>query len=320
MASAMYVGVGGKAEKIKKLYVGVDGKARKVKKLYVGVNGKAQLVYIAESKFISYSGTYIAPTSTTTINGKKYNIYTLTKSGTLKFEGEALYWMCAGGGGGGTGSKDGSGGGGAGGYIKTGELEGGSYVITIGVGGDTDTDGTATKIGSLSAAGGKRGGGKKVPVTVQGYTYYIYEDGIGGDGASGGGCGAGSNFHDVGKGEGETTRPFGLSSMDAHSAGGAGGQFRGSGGHMLGGKGGSDGSDGLSGRVVESGSYFISGGEKGGGTGGGTTTINGYGRNATFYGSGGGGAGASSTFDSDEDNDGGKGYQGVVYIAIPVAA
>lgn len=45
MAKNIYVGVGGKARKVKQLYVGVAGKARKVKKAYVGVGGKARLVY-----------------------------------------------------------------------------------------------------------------------------------------------------------------------------------------------------------------------------------------------------------------------------------
>ena len=43
--SDLYVGVGGKARKVKKLYVGVNGIAREVKKLYVGVGGKAREVY-----------------------------------------------------------------------------------------------------------------------------------------------------------------------------------------------------------------------------------------------------------------------------------
>ena len=41
----LYVGVGGKARKVKKLYVGVNNIAREVKKLYVGVNGVARKVY-----------------------------------------------------------------------------------------------------------------------------------------------------------------------------------------------------------------------------------------------------------------------------------
>lgn len=47
MAKNIYVGVGGKARKVKQLYVGVGGKARKVKKVYVGVGGKARLVWAA---------------------------------------------------------------------------------------------------------------------------------------------------------------------------------------------------------------------------------------------------------------------------------
>lgn len=50
MAKNIYVGVGGKARKVKQLYVGVAGKARKVKKVYVGVGGKARLVWAAYVK------------------------------------------------------------------------------------------------------------------------------------------------------------------------------------------------------------------------------------------------------------------------------
>lgn len=45
MAKDVYIGVGGKARKVKNLYIGVGGKARKVKKAYVGVGGKARLFY-----------------------------------------------------------------------------------------------------------------------------------------------------------------------------------------------------------------------------------------------------------------------------------
>ena len=37
-----YIGVGGKARKVKAIYIGVGGKARKVIKAYIGVNGKAR--------------------------------------------------------------------------------------------------------------------------------------------------------------------------------------------------------------------------------------------------------------------------------------
>lgn len=46
MGKAMYLGVSGKARKVKKAYIGVDGKARKIKKMYIGdANGKARLFW-----------------------------------------------------------------------------------------------------------------------------------------------------------------------------------------------------------------------------------------------------------------------------------
>ena len=42
MTKAAYIGVDGKARKIKKGYVGVNGIARKIKKAYVGVGGVAR--------------------------------------------------------------------------------------------------------------------------------------------------------------------------------------------------------------------------------------------------------------------------------------
>ena len=45
MAKKAYIGVSGKARKVKKIYIGVSGKARKVKKGYIGVGGKARLFF-----------------------------------------------------------------------------------------------------------------------------------------------------------------------------------------------------------------------------------------------------------------------------------
>lgn len=42
MAKKSYIGIDGKARKIKKWYIGVDSKARKVKKAYIGVGGVAR--------------------------------------------------------------------------------------------------------------------------------------------------------------------------------------------------------------------------------------------------------------------------------------
>lgn len=54
MAKACYVGVGGKARKVKKIYTGVSDVARKVKKGYVGVGGVARPFYSAEQKLVYY--------------------------------------------------------------------------------------------------------------------------------------------------------------------------------------------------------------------------------------------------------------------------
>ena len=48
MAQKTYIGIDGKARKIKKCYIWVDSKARKVKKVYIGVGGVAQLVWSNE--------------------------------------------------------------------------------------------------------------------------------------------------------------------------------------------------------------------------------------------------------------------------------
>ena len=45
MAKGLFVGIGGKARKVKKIYVGIAGKARKVKKAYIGIAGKARLFW-----------------------------------------------------------------------------------------------------------------------------------------------------------------------------------------------------------------------------------------------------------------------------------
>lgn len=42
MAKGMYIGVDGKARKVKKMYIGVDGVARKIKKAYIGIGGVAR--------------------------------------------------------------------------------------------------------------------------------------------------------------------------------------------------------------------------------------------------------------------------------------
>lgn len=68
MAKGMYLGVSGKAQKVKKAYIGVDGKARKIKKMYIGdANGKARLCWSDGGTFI-VAGYYGSLTSDDGIN------------------------------------------------------------------------------------------------------------------------------------------------------------------------------------------------------------------------------------------------------------
>ena len=58
MAKKSYIGIDGKARKIKKWYFGVDGKARKVKKGYIGIGGVAR-PFMSGGK-LAYYGTITA--------------------------------------------------------------------------------------------------------------------------------------------------------------------------------------------------------------------------------------------------------------------
>ena len=70
MAKNLYVGVGGKARKMKAAYIGISGKARKIKKIYIGVGGKARLVY---QSYIPVTGISLKhELIKTTLNGRGY--------------------------------------------------------------------------------------------------------------------------------------------------------------------------------------------------------------------------------------------------------
>lgn len=56
MAKQMYIGVEGKARKIKKGYIGVDGVARKIKKGYIGIDGIARCFFGGGGGELSYYG------------------------------------------------------------------------------------------------------------------------------------------------------------------------------------------------------------------------------------------------------------------------
>lgn len=135
-------------------------------------------------------------------------------------------------------------------------------------------------------------------------------------GTGGGGVGTGDKLPKI---------PFGdETNFYKHCAGGGGGQTAnhtsmGSPTHSTVGYGGSNGSNGGG-----SGSG-IAGGDKGGGQGGSASAgpsqepyaSSGY--DATFYGSGGGDGGyAYDLWNGTASGAGGKGYQGIVYIIVPV--
>lgn len=262
---------------------------------------------------ITYTGNYTQ--SVITIDNAEYDLFELTTSGTLTLANAAEVWLCGGGAGGRASIRSSSstlygGGGGGGGYFSQTTITSGSYSVTIGAGGKADYSGGATSFSDTTAEGGKLG-----PSTGGSYTSY------GGSGGSGGGSAAyksnSNNYHGVvGSGSGSSTYPFGVTSLKAHCAGGGGGA-------VWGASGGDGGSDGSNGKIANSNSsssglyYGGVGGVYGGGSGGdsyssNTTTL--VGSSATFYGGGGGGGGFYSTSTA---KSGGKGYQGVVYIAIP---
>lgn len=157
-------------------------------------------------------------------------------SGTFKvtnmhgWDGHIDLFLVGGGGGGGKRYQDGSGayngGGGGGGYTETVKAitvsPNTSYTITVGAGGSTNTNGGTTSAFSHTASGGKG-------PTYDSNTY------VGGAGGSGGGHGntttgvsssaGGSDGGDGGsgsKGQGTTTREFGLPGGTLYSGGGGG--------------------------------------------------------------------------------------------------
>ena len=110
-----------------------------------------------------------------------------------------------------------------------------------------------------------------------------------------------------------STYPFGVESLRAHCAGGAGGtndkeNEAGSNRYYIGGAGGSNGSAGSKGSVSTDSGWYAEEYAKGGDYGGGNAKA-GSGGNGRFY-----GAGAAGGYGT---NYGGKGYQGVAYILIP---
>lgn len=294
--------------------------AKKVKKAYIGVNGVAK-EFFSSGAFGEYTGEYTV--SQIEADGIAYNLYTLTKSGTLTLNDNVQFWMCGAGGNGSSAAKYTyqstdcchSGAGGGGGYTATGYLESGSYIITIGSGGSTSSVAPSTTIMKDSTVLFETAGGNAAGT---------YNGGNGGSGGAGCYDYYSSSLHSMGggTGSGESTYPFGIESLYAHCAGGNCGRCdyinsSGSLGTSSNKMGGSNGSNG----TATTGNTSP---ERGGGTGGTTgTTSAAKGGSATFYGSGGGGGAfylpnGSTSITGYTSGSYGTGYQGVCYLLVPV--
>ena len=258
---------------------------------------------------ISYTGNMIDAGVVSMLDGE-YRLLTLTSSGTLTVGANvtAQVWMCGGGAAGEDGSSSGaSGGGGA--YTNRATLTlSGRTIATVGAAGGLSRFGSYSASPAVGRNGGSGGGGGTYPPDSSNNASSTYP----------------------GTGDRSPKYPFGDTSyFKPHCGGGGGGAMSYEGEYgseqYAGGAGGTNGSDGQYSRT----SYSQitpggAGGSYGGGNGGeveyyyGADAANGG--NATFYGSGGGGGGY---IDIDDGGDmdwgrGGSGYQGVIYIRIPV--
>ena len=252
----------------------------------------------------AYTGAYTQKQITS--GGVTYDLYTLTGSGTLTVTGTGTaknvdIWACGG------GSSGTGGSGGAGAYCAQLDAQTmtGEYSVTVGAAtGNTSVAQSGTAI-----------------LTANGVRY-----------KTSGGTGGGGKGGRGGTGDGVTKYPFGDSTaFKCHCAGGGGGGDKYDGyinvyeeqqwvsSNASGGRGGTNGGSGAAGSST--GNYGGSGGNYGGGDGGsGRSSSSANGSNATFYGSGGGGYGSYHADPSVgiQGGSSGSGYQGVVYIRVPV--
>lgn len=235
---------------------------------------------------ITYTGAYNDYGVVTMTDGQ-YRMLAFTGSGSLALAKAVKCEVCVVGGGA-NAPTDGNGG--AGGYLKNQSItgySGGAVVIGAAQG--------ASSIGgvSVSAVSSKNGGS---------------------GGGAYGSVGAGT-------GDGVSKYPFGdtaynLWASRPHCGGGGGGGYSSNYGNYTGGAGGTNGGNGGAAKTY-SGVGDPSGGAGGayGGGKGGSGSTSGSGSNATYYGSGGGGKGYGNGI---ADGSVGSGYQGIVYMRIPI--
>lgn len=248
---------------------------------------------------ITYTGAHTDYGMVTMSDGAQYRLLAFTGSGTLSIEQPVNCEVCVVGGGANGSQAGGSGGGngGAGAYLKNQSVSaynGGSVVVGAGRGVSSIADVSVNAVGFVKN----------------------------------GGTGAGGTT--AGTGDGISKYPFGdtgysLWAGKPHCAGGGQGVFEAllDGDYYTGFNGGNGGTNGSNG--YPRGSSQVSnpsggvGGSYGGGDGGDHTTENNEGRKATYYGSGGGGGRCFQKADGGLlISVGGSGYQGIVYMRIPV--
>lgn len=295
-----------------------------IKKLYLSPTKRVIGGWIKSSSIIRqfydgvpfvYTGDYSM--SEIEIDNVAYELYTLTTSGTLTLKKNAKFWICGGGSGGGKGfggsSSSYGGDGGHGGFILDGELSSGTYATTIGSGGAAGSKGGNTLIsGDIEYSA--LGGGNTNSSNAYG----------GSTGGRGGYISGGSvSVQTKRTSQGISTIPFGVSSLQKHSAGGGGGgaYYVTSNNSVRTNLAGEGGSNGLSGATnsrslaTTGSSTQALGGEYGGGRG---SSAGGGATSGTFYGAGGGGGQGRYSLGttSSSSGSGAAGYQGVIYIAI----
>ena len=245
---------------------------------------------------ITYTGTYTDYGMVTMSDGARYRLLAFTSSGTLSIEQPVNCEVCVVGGGanGAKAAGDRGGDGGAGAYLKNQSVSaynGGSVVVGAGQGVSSIAD---VSVNAVSGKNGGTGAGGQTAGTGDGISKYPFED-------TGYSLWAGKP-HCGGGGQGAYATPI-YGNPPVGTSGGNGGTNGGNGDKQV------DGQSPPSGGV--GGSYGGGKGNSGEGAG--------EGENATYYGSG---AGGGLCYEPKYDNflyyNGGSGYQGIVYIRIPV--
>lgn len=254
---------------------------------------------------ITYTGAHTDYGMVTMSDGAQYRLLAFTASGTLSIEQPVNCEVCVVGGGANGAKPNNSnvsvgGDGGAGAYLKNQSVSaynGGPVVVGARQGVSSIAD---VSVNAVSGKNGGTGAGANIA-------------GAGDNSAEAGGTGDGISkypFEDTG---------YSLWAGKPHCAGGGqGAAVWSDGGGFNGGNGGTNGGNGSSRLGYSSPASGGPGGSYGGGPGGSYGSV-GAGRNATYYGSGAGGGGWQN-IDSDYAilHNGSSGYQGIVYMRIPV--